>query len=150
MFKKIFGILGIVLLSLIVVNAFIMTVNESKKDVCAEERDKIQEEIIDLKKEKEELQSAIKMLQTDLRKLEGETKEYPAGELYVGIDIPEGRYRIHSGSSNFKVYDLDGYADVNIILGDKEEYGHVKEYIYYFRKGYLVKAYSKFKLTKID
>ncbi len=148
--KKIFGILGIVLLSLIVVNAVIMTVNEAKQDVCSAERDKIQEEVDDLKKEKEELENNIKILKTDLKTLEGETKEYPAGEFYVGIDIPEGRYRIHSGSSNFKVYDLDGYADVNIILGDKKEYGHVEEYIYYFKKDYVVKAYSDFKLTKVD
>lgn len=100
----------------------------------------------ELEKQKKDLENQIKTLQSDVIKIKGQPKTYPAGQLTAGTDIPTGKYKIYGGNSNFIVRSVYGDLKVNIILGGS--YG-VEEYIYTFQNGDKVEARSTFKLVEV-
>lgn len=100
-----------------------------------------------LQSEISQLETKIKNLKSDVIKITGKEKKYPAGYFTVGVDIPPGRYKIFGGSSNFVVHNAGGRLRVNIILG--KSYG-VKEYIYTFEEEDQVQAESTFKLVPVQ
>lgn len=97
--------------------------------------------------QKTELESQIQTLSEEVAKAKGEPKNYSAGHLTAGIDVPTGKYKIYGGSSNFVVYSAYGSLKVNIILGGS--YG-VSEYIYTFEEGDKIEANSAFKLVAVE
>lgn len=120
---------------------------ETKVKELQSEQEKLSSEISNLEKRKEELNTQINNLNSEVIKLKGEPKTYPAGHLTVGTDLPTGKYKIYGGSSNFIVYSSTGRLEVNIILGGK--YG-VSEYIYTFKSGDKIEANSSFKLVPVE
>lgn len=115
---------------------------------------KLKAEQDNLTVQKQQLENEIKQKNEEIEKLKGEAirvkgepKTYPAGHLTVGTDIPEGKYKIYDGRSNFIVYSAYGELQVNTILGSS--YG-ASEYIYNFKNGDKVRADSSFKLVAVE
>ena len=115
---------------------------------------KLKAEQDNLTVQKQQLENEIKQKNEEIEKIKGEAirvkgepKTYPAGHLTVGTDIPEGKYKIYDGRSNFVVYSAYGELQVNTILGSS--YG-VSEYIYNFENGDKVRADSSFKLVAVE
>jgi len=120
--------------------------NEIKE--LEEKKEILSKEISGLENEKSNLDTSIEKLNSDIIKLKGEPKTYPAGKLVVGVDVPIGKYKIYDGSSNFVVYSSYGKLEVNIILG-KGSHG-ISEYIYTFKEDDKIEADSSFKLVAIE
>lgn len=107
----------------------------------------LETKVIDLTNQKEKLEKEIENLKSDVIKVKGEPRQYPAGQLTAGSDVPTGKYKIYGGNSNFIVYSSYGTLKVNIILGSRLG---VDEYIYTFEKGDKIKAESPFKLVPVE
>ena len=102
--------------------------SKKNEELSQEEyQEKLKKEIKELEDKKASLQSTVDSLNKGIINSKGAPKTYPAGYLYVGTDIPAGRYKISNGKSNFIVHSSTGSLMVNIILGGN--YG-VDEYIY--------------------
>lgn len=136
-------------------NKVINTKNEqikelSQSDKQAEINQNIKDlttKVTDLTSQKEKLEKDIENLKSDVIKIKGEPKQYPAGQLTAGTDVPTGKYKIYGGNSNFVVYSSYGKLKVNIILGTSIG---VDEYIYTFETGDKIKAESSFKLVAVE
>ena|GEM_PF-6749882 len=103
--------------------------------------------VTELKDEISGLESQRDSLRSDVIKIAGEPKRFPAGHLYAGKDFPADRYRIYNGSSNFAVYSSSGRLQVNIILGGRNG---LTEYIYTFSEGDEVQARSAFAMVPVE
>ena len=101
-----------------------------------------------LETEKTKLEGEIEQLKGDVIKVKGEPKQYPAGQLVAGTDVPTGKYKISGGNSNFIVHSSSGSLRVNIILGN-DSY-EVNEYIYKFEYGDKIDAHSSFTLEEVE
>ena len=110
-------------------------------------QNEINTEISSLESKKQTLNTEIQELNSEVTKIKGQPKTYPAGQLTVGVDVTAGKYKIYGGSSNFIVCSKLGELEVNIILGNGN-YG-VNEYIYTFKEGDIIKANSSFKLVTV-
>lgn len=104
-------------------------------------------QISSLENKKSDLDTKIEKLNSDIIKIKGEPKTYPAGYLTAGTDFETGRYKIYDGTSNFVVYSILGDLRVNIILGGRTG---VNEYIYTFSNGDKVKSNSSFKMVQVN
>ena len=107
----------------------------------------LENKVKDLISQKEKLEKDIENLKSDVIKIKGEPKQYPAGQLTAGTDVPTGKYKIYGGNSNFVVYSSYGKLKVNVILGTSIG---VDEYIYTFETGDKIKAESSFKLVAVE
>jgi hypothetical protein len=77
-------------------------------------------------------------------------KQLPAGQLLVGKDIPEGRYKITpiGRGSNFVVYDASGSLVTNTILSSVPDHG-VSEYVTILSDGEIIDSSTPAKYTPI-
>ncbi|HJJ05804.1 MAG TPA: hypothetical protein OIM45_08240 [Clostridiaceae bacterium] len=118
-----------------------------KQEEISQNIENLTTKVADLTNQKENLEKQIESLKSDAIKLKGKPKQYPAGQLTAGTDIPTGKYKIYGGNSNFIVRSSYGKLRVNIILGSRLG---VDEYVYTFEVGDKIEASSSFKLVAVE
>ncbi|MFA2720642.1 hypothetical protein [Bacillus paranthracis] len=98
-------------------------------------------------KEKEDKLDAVTV---GLIKAEGEPKTLGSGEYVVGKDVPAGRYKATpvGQGSNFVVYDRDGIAVVNTILGSSDT-GGTGDYTFFCKDGNRIETHAPVKLVPV-
>lgn len=103
-----------------------------------------------LKNERDSLQDDVDALNGKLVEAAGAPIELQAGMWFQEVDeIPEGRYTVSDGDSNFFVYDEDGDIYVNIILDDSNSGFGVSEYTFVLLEGSIIETKSACTLTPV-
>lgn len=99
----------------------------------------------DLKAKEDKLSTVT----ADVIKAEGEPKTLGSGEYVVGKDVPAGRYKATpvGKGSNFVVYDENGIAVVNTILGDSSIGSG--DYTFFCKNGNIIKTSAQVKLIPV-
>lgn len=113
-------------------------------------RDALKGEVDTLTNDKGILQGELETLRGEIVKAAGEPFQLSPGFYYAGDDIKTGRYRVSNGSSNFFVFDADGYATVNIILDKKNDGLRVTDYIFDLKAGYTLETKNVCTLTPVE
>lgn len=119
-----------------------------RKDELKAEIDKLQLDLFNLKTEVNNKKDELQKLTGEIKTQKTQPKIFSAGQYVVGKDLSAGRYKavpVGQGS-NFIIYDKNGLATVNTILG---EFGE-PEYIFFTKEGDVMETHSKVKLIPLE